>query len=523
MTTYVEQIERGRMLAAQGHYNDAMKAFQTALALQPNDLEAIFQLGNLSKAMGFFENARKWYDVALMLSPGTLEIEFNKAECLRLSGHNEEALAIFETLKTRMAESAMFWNNIGSLYQQMMGATEAIQAFEKAVSLDPKHYEAWNNLGLAYFQARGDARIGDKWIDAFCRAEEGLHGDPGFHVNRATCHFWVGNIDAAVADYAYRHDPAFKSSVIYAHDIPRWKGEDLTGKTLLIGEEQGIGDQITFASTLASISAQAKHVILEVNPKIASIIARSFPAITVVEAKSEIADLKRRHDYDWLSESVDYFTPFGDVFFRTISTGETALEAPYLLPDPDLKAIWQGRLKALGPKPKVGLSWRSSKIAPDRATAYMKIDMLEPLFAAQTDIQFINIQYGDCGDELASLSRTQIGDAPVIHFDDLDLFDDLENTLALIDSLDMVLSVRNTQACLAGAVGRPTISYYGSFLQLGRTYTDPVFPTLLACLPHPDEAPILEQFSTALCDFSKSLKAAQRRDGVAVESEATLK
>jgi len=505
---------RGTKLANRHKFSDAILAFETALVAKPNDVDTIFQLGNVSKAMHFYDIAIKWYDIALQLHPSSTEIAFNRALALQLTGRNQDALNAYSILAPSMPDHPMLWNNLGTLYQQMSMTVEAIKALEKAVALKPNYGEAWNNLGLSYFVARAAPEYAAKWLGAFKKAEKQHRGEPGFHVNRATCHFWSGHYNEGWADYEHRHHPKLKQSVIYNHKIPWWKGEDLTGKTLLIGEEQGIGDQITFTSALAEIAATAHKVILEVNPKIVELMQRNFPSVCITAPKSETIDMKRHHHYDWLDTPVDYFAPQGSAFFHTRpSLDAFPCQPSFLKADPAQARHWRERLKALGSKRKVGLSWRGAHSDGGRQGAYFDLKSIAPFLEKMTDFQFINLQYGDCSDEISACKPRADGTDILTSFDDLDLFDDIEGTCALIDSLDFVISVRNSQACFAGALGKRVISYYGSFFQFGRKYTDPVYPNMLTVYPHADELPISEQFEAALLDFDGTYKLYSERSG----------
>ncbi len=499
---FKKHYNRGRQLASKRQFDAAIGEFEQALKLKPTDLDTIFQLGNVSRAMGLYDLAVKWYDVALQMSPGTDEIVFNRALALQNAGRNQAALEAYESVADSLKNNPIFWNNLGVLLQQMSQTKKAIEALEKAVSLKPSYFEAWNNLGLSYFVARSGPRMADKWQPAFAKAEAHYRKDPSFFVNRSTCHFGHGNYEEGWADYAHRHDPKLPSSVIYHHSFPRWQGEDLQGKTLLIVEEQGIGDQITFLSALPEIVEAGGRVILEISHKLTDLIKRNFPKIRVVAADRRTVDLKRHQHYEWLDEPVDFAIPLGDAFYMMRpSLDSFPVRRSYLKADEGRRQKWEDRLRKLNSKPKIGISWRSSKMTGSRQGAYMDMELLSSWLPGAEAYQFINLQYGDCEEELAQLAIRSDGTRPIVAFDDIDLFDDIEDTCALIASLDGVLSVRNSQACLAGALGINTISFRGSHFLFGHDRLDPVYSTLLNVYPRPYDPPLFEQFDTALSDF----------------------
>lgn len=499
---FKKHYNRGRQLALKRHFDEAISEFEQALKLKPTDLDTIFQLGNVSRAMGLFDLSVKWYDVALQMAPGSVEIIFNRALALQNLGNNQAALEAYQAVAKPLENNPIFWNNLGILWQQMSETVKAIEALEKAVSLKPNYFEAWNNLGLSYFVARSAPNMADKWQPAFAKAETHYRKDPSFFVNRSTCHFGHGNYEEGWADYAHRHDPKLPSSVEYHHSFPRWKGEDLQGKTLLVVEEQGIGDQITFLSALQDLSDTGAKLILEISHKLVPTIQRNFPEVRVVAADRRTINLKRHHHYEWLDEPVDYAIPLGDAFYMMRpSLHGFPVRRSFLTADEERRKKWEDRLSRLNTKPKIGISWRSSKMTGSRQGAYMDMELLSSWLPGADAYQFINLQYGDCEEELAQLAARSDGSQPIIAFDDIDLFDDIEDTCALIASLDSVLSVRNSQACLAGALGVNTISFRGSHFLFGHDRLDPVYSTLLNVYPRPYDPPLFDQFEAALSDF----------------------
>lgn len=514
---FKKHYNRGRQLAQKGHFHEAIEAYETALTLKPADVGTVFQLGNVSKAMHLYDVAIKWYDVAMSMAPSKAEIAFNRATALAAAGRNEDALRAYQVLGNQMAHDAMFWNSLGTLYLQMGLLPNAIEALEKAVAIKPGYAEAWHNLAIGYFDSRHHADHGEKWEKAFQKAERQLRGDPEFHVTRATSRFAAGDYGRGWDDYAYRHKPSRSLSVIYDHAIPWWKGESLHGRTILIGEEQGIGDQITFLSALPDLIEQAKHVILEVNAKLAPTLARNYPNISVITADAETRGLKRFHRYKGLPQEPDFFAPLGDMFHilrPTLTTFEddAVHRDHFVTAEPIHYKKWSDYLSSVNDKKKVGLSWRSQKTTGARNAYYMDFQILVPWMERYPDIQFVNLQYGDCSEELDYLERASDIEGLLLTIPDLDLFDDIEGTLGLIASLDLVFSVRNSQASFAGALGIQTLAYYQSFFQFGRKYTDPIFKNTLAVHPQDGDEAVLKQLDMALTDFESAYHAYKQLD-----------
>ncbi len=136
---------------------------------------------------------------------------------------------------------------------------------------------------------------------------------------------------------------------------PRWDGSSLTGRTVVIHAEQGLGDEVLFASCFSDVIRQADQTILICDPRLERLFSRSFPTATVY------GWLRRK---DWspmpLEESVDVQLAAGSLplYFRN-EPSDFPRQARFLIPDPRLLAKWRERVAALGPGLKIGISWRA--------------------------------------------------------------------------------------------------------------------------------------------------------------------
>jgi Flp pilus assembly protein TadD len=228
--------------------------------------------------------------------------------------------------------------------------------------------------------------------------------------------------------------------------LPEWQGDALEGKTIVVLAEQGLGDQIMFASCLPDLLAlNPARVIVEVISRVAPTIARSFPRCEVIATRQD-------SKLEWLRDlgEVDCYTPLGELprlFRRNLQSFPSQ---PYLKPAPERVAYWRSRLETLGPGPYLGTSWRGGTESTRRAIRTLSPDLLQPLTSA-VPAQWISLQYGDVREELAIARAANVH---LVHWPEA--IADLDEFAALLSALDGVFTVCNTTVHYAGAVGQHT-------------------------------------------------------------------
>lgn len=246
-------------------------------------------------------------------------------------------------------------------------------------------------------------------------------------------------------DYAYRGLSDTKNFRVLP--FPKWNGEPLEGKAVIVLAEQGLGDQVMFASCLTDLLARRpRKIYVEVIDRVAKTLARSFP-------QCQIVPTRQNRDLNWARElqEVAYYVPLGDLprFFRS----ELAAfpRAPYLTSDPERVEYWKAELEQAGPRPWVGVSWRGGTAATRTKLRTMKPSDLAPLLNGVT-ATWVSLQYGEVGQDLQEFTRAG---ALVSHWNDA--IRDLDEFAALISALDAVVTVCNTTVHYAGALGCPVL------------------------------------------------------------------
>jgi len=398
-------------LRAQGKMPEARDAALRAVDLEPGNAEALSALGSVQKALGEIDTALENCRAAVNLNPRSAEFHFNLGDVLRSAEDLEGAVESYETAVRLNPRLTVAYNNLAVIREEQGNATEAVRLWESALKHDPGNVGFETSLSRAYLTCGELAKSLD-------------YGEAGF---------------AAGLRKPNRKIP-----------LPRWEGEPLEGRRLLIWREQGLGDEVRFANCYPDVLAQGGTCIIEADPRLVPIFQRSFPGAEVrPETKNDALAAK----------DADLQIPAGSLprlFRRTYDAFPTR---PYLKPDSDLVEKWTERLESDCRGRKIGICWRSGLLTRERSRHYSNLEDWEALLRLP-GYSFVNLQYGDGEKEIAA-AESAFG-CKIHRWPDLDLKDDLEQVLALIQSLDLIVTSSTAVADLAGALGKDTWRLYAS-------------------------------------------------------------
>jgi hypothetical protein len=211
---------------------------------------------------------------------------------------------------------------------------------------------------------------------------------------------------------------------------------------MLVWREQGLGDELLFGTCVPDLVARGAEVTLAVDPRLVPLLARAFPAVRVVA------------DPEWGDGPFSYQVPLGSLPRYLRATRASFPETwSTLAPDRHLAAAWTDRLASIPARLKVGLCWRSGARSADRSRHYAPLVAYRPVLEVP-GVAWINLQYGECEEELLDLEATHR--VRLHRWEDVDLRDDLESVAALIWNLDLVISAPTAVSSLAGALGSET-------------------------------------------------------------------
>ena len=242
---------------------------------------------------------------------------------------------------------------------------------------------------------------------------------------------------------------------------PQWDGSSLAGKRIILWREQGLGDEVRFASIVPDLQKTEAIITIECDQRLTDIFARSFPDINILATPYTGAAEQ--------PDQFDYQCPLAGLarFFRNDYEAFTKDKPGYLKADPALIKLWKKRLSDISDQPKIGLSWNSAVKVPERASIYASIEELAPILNID-GIDFINLQSHDSSEDIAK-AKEKFG-IEIHSWDDLDNRNDLNGVAALTSCLDLVISFPCFSSEFAGAIGVPTfcfVDHKDSFDELG--------------------------------------------------------
>lgn len=485
----------GLVLRALDRDAAAIPALEQALALAPTEAAPRLHLADALRDGGHGTAARGHYDI--LLNDDTVPAALRAAAHLGLGqwlhGQGDTQAAAAERhyrAALRLApDLAAAWSQLAALLVEQGQAAAAEAPLRQALALGQNDDGTWITLALARKQT-GD-RAGAADILRRIVARNPGNADAAF--NLARLDLTLGRIKEGWAGYEARWKTSAFPSVRRHFPVPVWRGESLWGRTLLLWAEQGLGDEVLFASVLPDLLrhfteaalAAGTRVLLECDPRLVPLLARGLPSVTVA-GRADPPDARLRADLD--AGRIDYQLPLGSLpRFCRPDLGYFAQARPFLRPDPERAAGWRARLDALGPGLKVGVCWTSGLLTAGRRGGYLSFGDLRPL-AAVPGVRLVNLQYNRAAVRAAmaetapDAARIELADWP-----DLDQMNDLDGVAALMAGLDLVITAPTSVGELAAALGVPVWRLSGSddWSALG-TGVRPWYPTMAVFPPAAD-------------------------------------
>jgi tetratricopeptide (TPR) repeat protein len=462
-----------RELAAQGRHDEAIDRCEALCSREPDQAVFAIELCKLYRASGDAQSGLDVLHAFRARFPDDVDVMSELARGLVREHEYKPALALVTQALEHRPDDADLLECLADIRAEQGRYADAGEALERVAALRPSveiKGKLAANLVMRCLYERA-LEVADEMVaerPAVARDVEGIQiyalthlgrhddalplleraiqdnpNDPNRRFPRATIHLLNERFAEGWDDYAYRNLSSTKH--LRMLPFPQWAGEPLQGKAILVLADQGLGDQVMFASCLPDLLAlQPGRVIVEVNARVSKTIARSFPSCEVIPTRQDNA-------FDWVRAlgAVDYFVPIGDLPQRFRRSRAAFPEhAGYLRADEARVTYWREQLAALGPEPKIGVSWRGGTEHTRQVVRTMDVSMIRQL-AEASGANWVCLQYGDVSDDLA---RAREEGLELAYWPGS--IKDLDEFAALVRALDLVVTVCNTTVHYAGALGK---------------------------------------------------------------------
>jgi len=443
---------RGEALLRNENYEDALTDYAKVVELENNNISALNNFGVALLRCNRYKEAKSILEYVIELEPNNFDAHINLCTVLQSLQQPAENLKVaFKAIELN-PKSAMAYNNMGSALGDLQLIEESRQAYLTSVALDPKNIPAIINL--AQIQEKLENRR--EAIELYENALKLKNISPGhselvkYYLSYS--YLFFGELDKGWGNYDYGFGallPVGAARSLRKFTQPRWRGESIQGKRLLIWREQGLGDEIMFASCFPDLLELGVEVVVECESRLINIFQRAYPSF---EVRLEHVNTDR---YSAIND-FDYHCPMGSlpgIFRNNIQNFYKPAK-----PLPVDTATYEHFRSELEPfrqngKILVGICWRSGLLSAARNLHYTALTDWQELLT-QPDFQFVNLQYGECEEELKAI-ESAFG-ISIIRWDGLNLKQDVDKVFSLIQALDGVVTTGTAVCQMAGALNKKT-------------------------------------------------------------------
>lgn len=435
---------------------DAETYLQTAINLQGDYWDAYANLGYVLFQQKRVEQAAALFRSIIDRAPRHPQLYLNYAYALGALGDYESAIRIQEAALGSPDHDAEAFSNLSYYYGELDDMEQARTWAEKAIAAKPGSIDGHNNLAHA-LRCLGEV---DQSLAMYERAIELDPQSPDAHWGRALLLLSLGRFKEGWEEYEWR----WRMKSIAPGEKPpgpEWQGEDIRDKTLLLYQEQGLGDMIHFVRYVPLLKERCKSIILAM-PRPLKRLFEGIPSVSAVVSEGETPP------YDLALPLMSLPRIFG----TTLET--IPAKVPYLSVPEDVLLQWEKKFSAAPPGFRVGLVWAGGAAFKGNRQRSMSLDAFAPL-AQIPHVALFSLQKGPPAEQLKT-------PPPAMHVIDwTEDIRDFADTAACISHLDLVIAVDTAVAHLAGALGKPVwtlIPMSSDFRWLLDREDSPWYPTM---------------------------------------------
>jgi tetratricopeptide (TPR) repeat protein len=442
-------------LERQNRLSEAETLYRTILKAIPNNFESLHNLGLIRMRQGKPEDAIRFFRKALNQKPNSPEASGNLGNAYLALNRLEDAVARYEKVIALRPDIPVTFNNLGAALQGLGRLEDSIAAYRRAIELRPDYVEAFSGLANT-FLLDGHLR------EAIGYCEKALAikpDDADAQWNQSLARLALGDFALGWRQYESRWNRA--TSGLRRREAPQWNGDSLlSGKTILLHAEQGVGDTLQFVRYASLVGQRGAEILLEVQESLSPLL-KSLPFVSRVTVPTEQPG---RFDYHCPLMSLPL------AFGTTIETIPSLV--PYVAAPAERSDRWRRELRYEG-QTVVGLVWAGNPIHRNDRARSLPLKCLSPILKLP-GVRFVALQkpLRDGDAELLSTINNVVSLGHRLA--------DFSDTAAVISALDLVITVDTAVAHLAGAMGRPVwllLAHSADWRWLQDRLDSPWYPT----------------------------------------------
>jgi tetratricopeptide (TPR) repeat protein len=454
----------GNVLCTQGKLDEAIENYRQIISLNPNFSLVYKSLGRVFEQKNDLEVAKSNYQKAISLNPDDAEAYCNLAMTFRGQNRLDEMIENFQKAIAVKPDYVDAYNNLGVALKEQGKLDLAIENFQRVIVLKPDFADAYNNLAGA-LQEQG------KLKDAVANYQHALELNPNAAMTRMNLGLLLLSLGRFSEGWQYceaRFDPSLKNTYLVASthfEFPRWQGESIIGKSLLIWSEQGFGDEVQFCRYVTVLKAQGVGQITWVCKEPLKDLIMTLKGIDNVLTQQE-SFAATRHNYWTFALSLP-------LHCKTTTLDAIPATIPYLFANSELVSKIALELSTIRDF-KIGICWKGSSMHKNDKNRSPGIAAFEGLFKMQ-GVKFFTLQ-PDTRQELLEAA----GKNGVDRKNEIDTSSFAE-AAALIMNLDLVISCDTSICHLAGALGKPVwivLPFLADWRWLFDREDSPWYPTM---------------------------------------------
>jgi len=424
-------LNYGKSLSNLGRHQEAIEKYDRALSNQPNFAEAFLNKGASLKELKKYQEALDCAEKALILNESLAEAWSNRGVALKELRRYQEAIESYEKAISIKPDFYEAWSNRGLVLKELRRYQEAIESYEKAISIKPDFYEAWLNRGSALSEIKNY----DQALESYNQA---INIKPDFynaHCNKAFIQLLMGDFENGWVNYEYRW--GITKAEPYRHaNIGRLKDvQEVKDKKILVWGEQGHGDTIQFVRYIQALQDRGAKVTLEVQPSLKELLATSITNCEVICP----GDSSQKYDYEIPLMSLG-------LLLKT-NLSSIPNKTPYLRTSATKLEFWSKNLRLKNDQLNIGIACSGFIGEKHFDNRLIDLDKFQPfadsanIFLIQKDLRPTDIAY------LASQKSIRyLGNE----------IDSFEDTAAIIELMDAIVTIDTSIAHLAGALNKKT-------------------------------------------------------------------